>query len=306
LDDSKNPYWDGQWPAIWYDNQPDIETAWGRSEVESLRYLSDAANKVGTLFVENAILGGNLVILTDSDAITNETRNKLTNAAALVISKKFGRQVEYRPPANMPPHMMGFVSQAQGFADYVVGLRDGMVEGRGRMEVRSGVQLEGLQTAGQILVRAAARRIEEFLERLGQLWISRILQFYRGERLMYYLDVGGKEYQSLEFSFQKFLADLQSPYKKRGQNFDRAEAISELMQSAWREFAFKILPFSTLAATKMARVSMLLQLAETGRYPFKRLFREIGIDDADTAMQEAAAEAQQYGPPQPPKKTKKK
>ena len=303
LDDKENIYWDGQWPVVWYDNQPDTDTAWGRSEVEALRYLSDAANRVGNLFVENTILGGNLVIVTDSDAITNETRNKLTNAAALVISKKFGRQLEYRPPQPMPPHMMGFVQQAQGFADYVVGLRDGMVEGRGRMELRSGVQLEGLQTAGQILVRAMARRLEEFMERLGQLWVSRILQFYRGERLMYFLDVGSTEYKQLEFSYQKFFDQFAQgmPSKK----LDQREKINELMQSAWREFAFKILPLSTLASTKMARVGLLTQLAETGRYPFKRLFREIGIDDADDVMKEAAEERAKYGPPEQPKKGSK-
>lgn len=306
LDDSENPYWDGNWPAEWYDNRPDIDTPWGRSEVEALRYLADAINRIGHLFVENTILGGNLVVIGDSDAISNETRNKLTNASALFIAKKFGRNLEWRAPQPMPPHMMGFIPQALGFIDYETGMRDGMMEGRGRQEVRSGVQLEGLQNAAQILIKASARRLEAFLERLGMKWISRIFQFYPTSRLMYYMDPSTQEYQKFQFQYGTFQDEFVKILKADGRDATKADSIKEMMKTAWSEFAFKINPLSTLAATKMARAQLLMQLVEMGALPRSMILREVGYYNAGDLLKEAQAEIQQFGPPPSPKKNKGK
>lgn len=304
LADHGNPYWDGQWPQEWFDGRPDINSPWGRSEVEALRYIADAINRIGNMFVENSILGGNLIVLTDADAITNETRNKLTNAAALIIPKKFGRSVEYRPPQPMPPHMLQFVNFALRFVDYLLGLNDGQLEGRGRIEMRSGVQLEGLQNASQILVKASARRLEAFMERLGTKWISRIFQFKTGKRLLYYLE--GEEYKKLEFSYSKLQTEFVEILRQNKVDTTKEDSIRDMMKTAWRQFAFRVQPFSSLASNKIARSQLLLQLAETGRYPFSLVLKEMGFDNGKELMQMAQGEAAQFGPIQPPAKGKKK
>jgi hypothetical protein len=300
LDDKGNPYWDGGWPIVWYDGKQNIDSIWGKSEVGALQFIANSISRIGNLFVENSILGGNLVVITDADAITNETRNKLTNAAGLIIPKKFGRNLEYRPPLPMPPHMLQFITWALGLIDYLVGMRDGQIEGKGRVELRSGVQLEGLQQAAQVLIRAAARRIESFLERLGDKWVSRVFQFYTGKRLMYYL--GEKnDYQQWTFNY----GDLQDVFLKVAQSdgatdTDKEGALREAMRGAWRQFAFKISPFSSLAANKIARGQMLMQMAEMGMMPASKVMTELGFDNAKELRQEAQAEAMQFGPLNPP------
>lgn len=306
LDDGENPYWDAAQPVVWFDLMADIDSPWGRSQVEALRYISNAINRIGNLFVENSVLAGNVTVITDADAITNETRNKLTNAAALIIPKKFGRNLEFRPPPAMPPHMLQFVNWALGMVDYLCGLRDGQMEGKGRVEMRSGVQLEGLQNAAQILIRASARRLESWIERFGYKWLSRVFQFYTGSRLMYQLG-DNNEFKQWTFSY----SEIQDAYMKMLQADgkvinNKTEALKEMMEGAWREFAFKVRPWSTLSSNRIARTQLLAQLAGTGRFPMSMVLREAGYDNAIELMQEAAQEIQQFGPPQPEKGGKKK
>lgn len=307
LEDRPNPYWDGGWPVVWYDGKADIDSPWGRSEVEALRYIAGAISRIGAQFVDNTILGGNLVIITDADAISNETRNKLTNAAGLIIPKKFGRNLEYRPPPPMPPHMLQFITWALGLIDYLVGLRDAQMEGKGRIELRSGTQLEGLQTAAQVLIRASARRLESFLERFGNKWISRVFQFYTGKRLQYMLGgEGDNQWKQWQFDYGQLQDVFIGIAQSDGQVItDKAAALHEAMQTAWRHFAFKISPFSSLAANKIARGQMLMQLAETGAFPMTKVMTELGFDNAGELRKQAQQEAMTYGPLNPPAKSGK-
>jgi len=296
LDDGENPYWDGEWPVVWFDARSDIDSPWGRSEVEALRYIAEAVNRIGNCFVENTILGGNLVVLTDADALSNETRNKLTNAAALVIPKKFGRNVDYRPPVPMPPHMLGFITFALRFTDYLVGLNDGQMEGRGRVELRSGSQLEGLQNAAQVLIKATARRLEDFLERFGQKWMSRVFQYYTGTRLMHYLG-NDQQYKTWTFEYEKLQDVFQDMIRQAGGDVSSQDALRDMMKTAWRQFAFKISPFSSLAANKIARAQLLTQMVQMGRFPMEMVLRELGFDDPGDLMTKAQQEIQMFGPP---------
>ena len=57
------------------------------------------------------------------------------------------------------------------------GLQDGAMQGKGRVELRSQPQLEGLMQMSQVLIRSQARRLEGFMERCGQKLIGRTFQF---------------------------------------------------------------------------------------------------------------------------------
>ncbi|MGA2955061.1 MAG: hypothetical protein ABSF48_05000, partial [Thermodesulfobacteriota bacterium] len=140
----------------------------------------------------------------------------------------------------------------------------GMLAGKGRVEMRSGVQLEGLQNAAQVLIKASARRLESFMERLGQKWLSRVFQFKTGQRLMYYLG-DGNEYKQWQFNYATLQTEFQQILKNDGKDTTKTESLKEIMQTAWRQFAFKITPFSSLAATKVARLQMLAQFADDSK-----------------------------------------
>jgi hypothetical protein len=307
LQDHENPNWDGLWDLCWFEVTPDLDTPWGRSDVEALRYLSAAINRIGAQFVSNTILMGNSRVVYDHDALDPATINRLNNSDALLIPKKFSRNVDWQPPVPMPPHFLQFISFAMRLVDYLVGMQDGQMEGKGRVELRSGAQLEGLQNAAQVLIRSAARRLEAFLERFGRNLISRFFQYYQQDRIM--LDLGPDgDYQ--QYQFERAKLDAQMRQNAMSLSMDRGELdpekfqqhFREQMEEAWQSFAFKVQPLSSLAATKVARAQLFMELVEGGMMPRTLLLEQVGFSNGDELMQKAHAEAIKFGPPQPPKK----
>lgn len=305
LHDGPAPFFDGEPDLVWFENRRDIDSVNGESEVEALRYLQGAINRIGAMFVNNTVLMGNARVVADSDALGNDAVNRLTNSEALVIIKKFGRQVDWQPPPGMPPHFLGFITFALRLVDYLIGLSDGQLEGRGRIEMRSGVQLEGLQSAAQVLVRAMARRMEGFIERLGRKFISRIFQFYRHDRILLATGPGG-QFTRYKLESDKLFAEIAEiaarAAEEKGQPFDMV--LREHIQNAWAQFAFRVQPLSSLAQTKVARAQMLMQLVEQVMMPRSMVLREVGYNNADELLNEARAEAAQMAQlmPQQPKK----
>jgi len=192
--------------------------------------------------------------------------------------------------------MLGFITFALRFTDYLVGLNDGQMEGRGRVELRSGSQLEGLQNAAQVLIKATARRLEDFLERFGQKWMSRVFQYYTGTRLMHYLG-NDQQYKTWTFEYEKLQDVFQDMIRQAGGDVSSQDALRDMMKTAWRQFAFKISPFSSLAANKIARAQLLTQMVQMGRFPMEMVLRELGFDDPGDLMTKAQQEIQMFGPP---------
>jgi hypothetical protein len=212
------------------------------------------------------------------------------------------------------------------------GLNDGAMQGKGRVELRSAPQLEGLQQAAQVLIRAQARRFEGMIERVGTLLISRIFQYMNDSRLMVYVDEGKiKTYdfqkKQLRDEMIKLAAEDARERASEETNANLAEGISlekavvkaemtaedieEKIRGAWKLFWFKVAPYSTLASTKVQRAAMLNELAQQMAVPQSMITQEAGFDNWQELMQQALQEVamkqqlmQKLGvqPPEPPKK----
>lgn len=310
LHDVANPYFDGGWPLMLLDGRMDLDHPWGQSEVGALRRIQEAANRIGHMFVENAILSGNTWVLGDTDALSNDAVQKLSNLGAIYIEKRFGRDLQRQPPPPMPPHMLGFVDTAMTLIDFLLGLQEGGATAKGRMEIRSGSMLEGLQSAAQTLVRSQARRLEGFLERLGQKWIARIFQFYTDSRLMTFVGHSG-DFDEFTFERDELMQELASEatatVTKRAQGERRPVGIDEtkdeilnVARAAWKDFRFKVKPGSSLAATRMQRVQVFAELAKNHIGSVTRVLREVGIDNPEEELQQAFKEAQMFAALSPP------
>ena len=290
LADEPSPFFDGEPDLVWFENRREFGSVWGNSEVEALRYLQGAVNRIGEMFVNNTVLMGNSRVVMDNDALSNEAVQKLTNAEALVVSKKRMSTIDWQPPPPMPPHFLQFISFALRLVDYLVGLNDGQLEGRGRVEMRSGVQLEGLQNAAQVLIRALARRLEEFMERMGRKFISRVLQFYNKERILLATGPGG-QFQKYKLETDKLFAEINEVAFKRAEKGGKFEDhLRDLKRNAAASMAFKVQPLSSLATTKVARTQLLIQLVEGAMLPREIILREVGYNNVDELLQKATAE----------------
>lgn len=314
LEDRPNPYWDGGWDLEMVDSLPDLDHPWGSSEVEALRRIQEAVNRVGDLFVRNRVASGNIRVTADHNALENDAVTKLKALNAIILTKRMGTTVDVTMPEAMPPDMLSFIDQSIRLADYLTGLSDPTIDGR--FEVRSGVQFEGLQAAAQTLVRATARRMESYLQRIGQKWISRIFQFYTNDRLMSLLGPG-PEFTTFSFERQLLLREIvtkaqrelqEDMAKNPTQSMDPdalSKRIEQQVRVASRDFRFKITPGSSLASTKMQRSMLFAQLAMNGILPRGKVLEEIGFVNPDELIEQAMREAQVMGMPSSSSKGKR-
>jgi hypothetical protein len=234
--------------------------------------------------------------MADNDALSPTDINNLKNIGAIVLTKRFGRTIERQAPPPMPPHILDFVRMALGLMDQLAGLSDSPVQGQGRVELRSGAQLEGLQHATEDLIRALARRQESFLNRVGQRWISRIFQFYTSDRILSMLGPG-PDWVNFEFERQELIKEIQqqasSELPKGASIDDRVQATREAIRRSWKDFKFKTLPGSNLASVRAERASLMRSLANDGFVSGTRVLEELGIanpkEEMDKAQQEALA-----------------
>lgn len=307
-----NPHWDGLWPYVMLDNEPDLDHPFGHPEAEALRKMNEAFNAVGHNVVKTLVKNIGWVIA-DRGAIETETLQDLKDLEEMVIESAPGRKVDRVPPPQPTTTNIQFMTLIQALIDVYSGLSDGgaAAGGKGRSEVRSGTQLEGLQQAGQVLIRAQARRFEMCIERVGTLLNSRIFQYMTDDRILVYVDDG----QVKTFDFQKQqltqeikrLAEQEEETRAQDEMQDRLaegmtleesivqpevtpEKIAQKTRGAWKLFRFKVLPFSTLASTKVQRAAILEQLAEQMAIPQSMVVQEAGFENWQELLQEALQE----------------
>lgn len=290
LDDRANPYWDGGWPIVMCDSHYDPDSPWGRVEILAYQRLQEAINRIGHLFVENTILSGNVWVTADSDALEPSLLQKLSNLGAIVIRKRFGRTVERNEPPQMPPHFLDFIRMAMTMIEELSGLSDTTVSGRGRVELRSGEQLEGLQAAAQTLIRSLSRRVEGFLERLGALWVSRLFQFYTGDRMLTFLGPG-TEWMTYQFERRQLLEEVLQGIKDSSEG-----SILAAIRKAHQAFLFRVVPGSSLATVRMARAKTMADLAERGMVSRVKVLEELGFPNPEEEIERAMKEAQMMQP----------
>jgi len=322
-----NPFWDGQWPYVMLDNEPDLDHPFGHAEVEALRKLNEAFNAVGHMTTRTLIKNVPYIIA-DAGSIDAATLQDLKELEEVLIEKTPGRSVDRVAPTQPTATNISFMQLMITLIEMYAGLNDGALQGKGRVELRSQPQLEGLQQASQVLIRAQARRLESMIERGGQLLISRLFQYYTSDRILTYID--SNTVKQYEFQKDKLrdeiiaLAASQVEAKaieetnanlEAGQSLKKAlvpakldhDQILQAIRGAWRLFRFKVIPFSTLASTKIQRAMLLEQLVAMGAIPQALATKEAGFDNPEELMQQRAEELKKMTemgipPPAPPGK----
>jgi len=320
-DEDQNPYFDGLCDLDLFDNHPDPDHPWGKSEIEALQFLGNAFNRSGNLLIKSFIRNGYPWIVADRGALDADTIQALRDAEQMVLEKGGGRDVT-RTAGPLLEQAIPLMQLIQQVIFQQAGLTDPGMEGRGRVELRSGTQLEGLQDAAQLIVKAEARRLEELLERVGQKIISRIFQFYDDDRMLTYYG-GGMEFLKYRFERQKLLSEIIALGVKRAveENEKKDEALGEehladailfSIKGAWKDFSFRIVPYSSLSTTRQQRAALKGALVQQHILPPSEVLREAGYDNPNEKFQEAAAEFKELmalglmAPPEEQKKPKKK
>ena len=285
--DEDNPYIDGGWPIEMFEWDIDYESPWGLDEIQDLRRLQEAINRIGDAWVDNTLRSSNFKIVADQDALDPDQWAKLDNLAGLIIRKKPSRSLEYQAP--MEPSQTT-ITQLEGLIR-LCDLLTGNSDAQGKSSAQGSAAIEGLQMARQTLVRSVARRLEAMLERVGQKLISRIFQYYTSDRVLFQQGPT-REWVSFTYERQKLLED---------DNGDPRDP--EEIKRMYRDYKFLISPLSSLAMTRIQRTMAALQLrAATGVAPsVERILQESDMGDAREMMREGLEELKRLPAPPPPK-----
>ena len=327
------PFYDGEWPYEWLDSSPDLDTAWGTSEMEAIKRIQETFNRIGNAASQTILRESRGWVVFDDGAIQNENVNDLVALGFRTVPTRRQWNFRHEAPSVSVTSYTQWMGMCQGLIDYLTGVRDSQAPmgGKGRMEVRSPGLLEGLQQAQQTLLRAKARRLEALLERVGQKFISRIYQFYTVDRMMHFVGLNGK-WEQYKFETAKIRAEvltlaLRRLNEARQQKHDLAKSKGEeitgdmlpkinlstdeillAIKGASKDYQFRIDPYSSLSTTRLQRAATMQNLHEQMLVPGWKVLDEFGIKDGKTLQAQAVEEAKERAALgiQPPQQGQKK
>ena len=291
LADEVNPHWDGCYPVDMLSWKIDLETSWSQDEVQGVKRLQEAINRIGDAYTKNVIMNSVVRVILDHGALSPTERNKLSNTAAEIIEKAPGRDFSYQVPPSLPGDTLAFVERLMGWTEKKIGVIDSPAMKR-VPSIITGPALEGLQLMVETPLRSAARKLENFYQRIGQKLISRVFQYYTADRVLHII---GPSEEWLSFEFQRKKILIGKDGKARSE---------EDIRKAWRDFIFLIEPGSSLPITRVQRAMMKFQLFNLGLIPGADILTELGVPNPKEKIQQAQIELQSGAVqrPQPPAK----
>src|SRR6185312_15603471 len=179
LSDKSNPYKDGGFPFVHGKDYDIPGKFWGEGEVAQLispqKYMNELTNAV----IDNAKTTANAPWIVDSNA--GIPQGGITSRQGLVIRKRQGTEVRREQPGNMPAYVSNMIDTLKGDVEQISGIFDSL-KGNSATGVYTAQGILALQEAGQARIRLKVKLMEETLGRLGQMWFSRMNQFWKEDR----------------------------------------------------------------------------------------------------------------------------
>src|SRR4030095_2628995 len=280
LEDSFNPFWDAAPPLDMMSWKVDPETAWGADEIRGVKRMQQAVNRLGDGYTKTALLNSVVRLVMDSGALTPQERNKLSNEVGQIIEKMPGRTLEYMVPELLKYDVVNFINQLITWMEHKMGVTEPPTKQR-TPSIVTGPAIEGLQLMLDTPIRSAARKVEEFYQRIGQKLISRVFQYYTSNRMIHLI---GPEMKWIQFEFKR----LEILKDKKGN-----QRSQEDLRKAYQDFRFLVEPGSSLAITKQQRSQAKFLLVQLKLLHPKEILSEFYANPEEKMAE--AAEAQSKG-----------
>jgi hypothetical protein len=288
--DAPNPYWDGSLPYDMLTWGFNVDSAYGRNEVQTLEMPQLMLNKVLATIIENAMFMANGIWIGDYNALDPAGWKKLSNEPGGQVKVRPGTKLERVGGPPLPLYTFQLLNMLGGSIEKLSGVPEAS-QGRRPGQVTSGAAIESLQVAGQTLVRLKSRQVESLISRVGQKMISRIFEYYTTNKIFSITRDSGV-LQKFEFERHKIL-DI----------FVKNKVDSK---EAFKEFVFKVAPGSSLAMTKWQKGLIATQLYQLGIIDDKEVLDAIEWPNRDEVIErtraaKAAGIIPQGGPRKPVK-----
>jgi hypothetical protein len=175
-------YEDNKFPYARYVNNILPRQFWGDSDLEHLKSPQDIVNKTISYVLDYILMMGNPIWLVPTDSGVDT--DNLTNEPSLVVEHKPNAKPTREQGVNLPPFISNFLQFV--YADVygkVSGNKD-VSQGAVDKSNLSGEAISQLIEANQTQLRQKQRFLEAYNQEVGQLMVSRILQFYAAPRII--------------------------------------------------------------------------------------------------------------------------
>lgn len=279
LDDQANPNWDGRWPLDLWDWRVNFDSHQGRSDMADVQKLQQAFTRVNDATLRAILVQCVATVIGDVNALSPDGWEAFVTASkegnVRLVKKNPGRQFEFLPPGAVPPQYLQFSQGLAGMMETLLGIPEA-TQGKRQPGVIASSAVEGLMTAAQTLIRAAARRLEYVVERIGAKLVSRILQYYTADRVVLF-NGPGRQWQ--EYTFRRAALRMEGMEPDAQRQF-------------FANFPLRVQPLSSVAQNKIQRGLLAMQLANSGFITGRAVVAAVEWPNGEAEYEKAQAERQ--------------
>lgn len=176
-----NPYDDGLFPYARYQNYLLPREFWGMSEVEQLEGPQKIFNKLLSFALDVYSLMGNPIWVVDTTSGVDT--DNLINRPGLAIEKEPGTEVRREAGVEISPTLLALTDRMRSWFNDTAGSTD-ISQTVNANDISSGVAIQSLQDVVQTRIRQKSRNLDAFLQDIGQLYKSRVFQFYSSPKII--------------------------------------------------------------------------------------------------------------------------
>lgn len=303
LEDGPIEYDDKKFPYLRLLNYVLPREFWGISEVEQLEGPQKIFNKLISFALDVLTLMGNPIWVVETGSGVDT--DNLFNRPGLVVEKNPGTEVRREEGVQLQPYVLQLIDRFKLWFDDISGSND-VSRGVKPEGVTAASAIEALQNASNTRLRQKTRNIDMFMQNFGQMYLSRVFQYYTVPRVFRITnDQNATKYFKMHVDQQQDENGEQMrvvKVREFQQTLDgRSVYGDEKVYDARRRFDVKISTGSNLPFEK-ARVSQeSFNLFDRGVIDAEELLKNLRYPNseqllkrmAEKAAQQAQAEAQQ-------------